>query len=475
MRLSMSVFALVSCVAVAAQAQLGGLGPMPGEERFSEMSGAGSNSAGAGLGVAGIDEDFFLQVTIKTELNLGPVGVGFAIPLNLRVMDRDPQNTEDFYGIVRREDWDETSEYLRAIRYVRLGHKRDDFYLRVGDLAADIGHGTIMARYLNNMDVNTRRLGAQFDVNTNYGGIETMVGDVGSLMSDDSSSSRVVGLRGYIKPLALLDPEGLLNIFAVGASWVSDMNAPYTYEVDESGAVLIESGKFVVDRSDALTIYGVDLEVELLHTPILDLVPYTDLNFIQGGGSGWHAGILATAKMPIGLDLKIPVRFEYRRFAGDYIPAYFGPFYEIERYAFGFGGSQLPKAQFIKEMSSEDAEEGLNGYYGDLAFDFAGIFQVGAYYEDYEGADPNLAVFLNVPALEIAQFKAYYERHHIKGAEDVFVFDNRSFAVAQAQYELFPYVFAVARLSRRWQLDPEKAKYVAVDDYNVGVEASFDF
>ena len=40
----------------------------------------------------------------------------------------------------------------------------------IHEIAADLGHGTIMGRYMNNVDINTYRLGSQFDVYTEYGG-----------------------------------------------------------------------------------------------------------------------------------------------------------------------------------------------------------------------------------------------------------------------------------------------------------------
>ena len=467
-------------IIVATSQQAYALTPIPGEDRFKSTLET-KNSMGAALGAGFIDEDFFLKLTLRSELNLGKIGVGLQIPLNLRVYDKKPKNDNDYYGLVRREDWDEKSEYLKVIRYVRLGNKRDDFFLRVGELAAQVGHGTIVNRYLNNQNINTLRVGAQFDINTHYAGFETLVGDIGSF-GTDTSQSRVVGGRIYVKPLAfVLAEDSLLNRLAIGASFVSDRNAPVTLatttepDTGEVFPVTTKEGVFSVEDESPANVYGADIEIQLLHNDLIDLVPYTDFNQIEGAGSGWHVGALATLKMPIGFELSIPVRVEYRRFRSNYTPAYFSTFYELERYTYPLGSDSFAtKLQTLRDMTDND---GINGYYADLAFDFAGLVQVGAVYEDYEGANPNMVAFANVPALEIVQFKAYYERINIQGTDDIFKLDDRSMVIAEGRYEMVPFVYLVGRFTRRWLLDGDAApaKFKPKDDWDVGVEVSFEF
>ncbi len=445
------------------------MGPIPGEERFAALAEAeGKNSAGGELGFGKLGEDFYLQLTPRLDLNLGKVGLGINVPLNLKVYDADPQGDE-LWGVVRAEDWDEFSDYLKVIRYVRFGHKHsgDLLYVRVGEIAAELGHGTIMTRYMNNVDVDTFRLGSQLDVYTKWGGVETVVGDYGSL-AGGTPESQLVGARLYVKPYAFVDPDSWLNIFAVGTTVVTDANAPRV-----RGDGLDDDGNFEVARAAPLTVYGFDLEVQALNTDIIKLTPYTDLNFISNAGWGFHLGTLFTFRFPIGFELTIPVRLEYRRFRNDYIPAYFSTFYEIERYAFvPAGAAAPPKAQVVADASSDG---GINGYYGDLAFSFAGIVQLGAIYEDYDGADPNVAAFLSVPALEVVQFKAYYTRTGVQGLDDLFTLDDRSLLIAEARYEVFTFVYLVGRFSRRWVPADDGDGFASQDDWKVGLEAAFTF
>ena len=469
--------------------------PIPGEERFAALKEGEQNSAGAELGFGKLEEDFYLQLTARVGLNFGKLGLGLQVPLNLRVIDEDPENNNDFYGVIRYEDWNEWQKFLKVIRYVRYNHKHTDdlLFVQVGELAAEIGHGTIMTRYMNNLDLNQFRVGSQFDINTNYGGVETVVGDFASLVAE-SPTSRLVGGRLFVKPVAFIDDTSLLNIFAIGTSVVTDLNAPREIEMqpktDSAGAPIVDAAgnpvlepviadhNLVIAEEGPQTVLGVDAEAKVINTDIIKLTPYTDLNFIGGAGWGWHLGTLFIFRFPVGFDLTIPLRLEYRRFKSDYIPAYFSTFYEIERYTYPLGGKgAAPKARAVRALPSG---KGINGYYGDLAFDFAGIIQVGGIYEDYDDGDPNLALFASVPALEIIQAKAYYTRTGITGSNDIFAFDDRSMLIAEARYELIQFLYLVGRFTRRWALDSEVGsktygEFEPSDDWKFGIEFSMQF
>jgi hypothetical protein len=88
-------------------------------------------------------------------------------------------------------------------------------------------------------------------------------------------------------------------------------------------------------------------------------------------------------------------------------------------------------------------------------------------------------LLLLVPALETLQFEAYYRRTGITGADDIFKFDDRSMAVAQAKYQMYPFVYLVAQASRRWVFQEgtidSAAGYEATDDWGVGVEFAYQF
>ena len=450
---------LVALVALLTAVPASALEPIPGEERFEalkEADGEGGGSGGASLGVNLIDGKTYLAVTPMFEFTMGPFGLGIRVPLNIAVPD----------GGLRSEDYDEPFDYLRIVRYARYGTKGAPVYVRVGELAASVGHGTIVSRYMNNLDLNSFHLGLQADVNTQWGGVETLFSDVGRLVGGGRSG--VNGARVYVKPYSFIDPESPLNIFNTGFSVFTDSDAPTLLVPGQ----VEEGGEPKDDTVKAATVVGIDADVELVRLPIIDVTPYTDLNFLGHGGWGFHLGTLATLKLPIGLT--IPARVEYRRFRSDYIPSYFGSRYELDRWSFGCSASPspVPKSQCVNQLSDDG---GLNGYYADLAFDILSLVQVGAVVEGYEGHDATFDAFLNVPALQILQFKAFYSRVGVKDTGDLFAFDDRSQAIVQARYQLMAYLYLVGRLKRQWVFNSTKGDFDPEDTTYAGLELSFDF
>lgn len=455
------VFLTTLTVALPAAA----LEPIPGEEKFEAIQqasgeGGSSGSGGAAMGVSLIDGKSYLAITPMFDISFGPFGVGLRVPLNIEMPD----------GGLREEDYDEPFDYLRIVRYARYGHKGQPVYVRVGELAASIGHGTIVSRYMNNLDLNSFHLGLQADVNTQWGGVETLFSDVGRLVGGGRSG--VNGARVYVKPYSFIDPSSPLNIFNAGVSVITDSDAPTALVPGETE----DGGEPKVATEKAATVVGLDADVELVRLPIIDVTPYTDLNFLGHGGWGWHLGTMATLKLPFGLT--IPARVEYRLFRNDYIPSYFGSRYELDRWSFACSAASapVPKSECVNLLSDDGF---LNGYYADIAFDILQLVQVGAVIEGYEGHDATFDAFLNVPALQIIQFKAFYSRTGVTGTDDLFAFDDRSQAIVQARYQLMAYLYLVGRLKRDWVFQPGVAgaqgEFKPEDTTYAGLELSFDF
>ncbi len=471
------------------------LEPIPGEERFEELQSRHAQeetsiSASAEFGQIG--EDFFISFNPRFDLNLGLFGLGLQIPINLRVIDLNPK-TDDNLDPLRKEDWDEPAEFLKFIRYVRFGNKRDFVYVRVGELIATIGHGTIMHRYVNNTDVDTFRTGLQVDLNTNYGGIETMISDIG-FFDPNYADSRLFGVRGYVKPVGFIDPESVLNIFQIGATVVVDENAPYELETEtvtllthpmfpdgitQQRAVLDDTGNFIISDKRPAVVFGFDVEAEVLNNWMFELIPYMDINFMpEGGDAGFHLGFNAALKLPLGLDFTIPLRVEYRHFGARYSPTYFGSLYEQERLVYGDGQSGVEAQPKLRAINDTTLTGGLNGWYGELAFDVGGYVQVGAIYEDFENSTGGiLAMFVSVPALDFLQAKAYYARWDITDVVDIFNLDERSLMVAQLRMQIpyVPILYFIARYTRQWEINPITANVEASEDWAFGLDFTYDF
>ncbi|RME19832.1 MAG: hypothetical protein D6806_17585 [Deltaproteobacteria bacterium] len=430
------------------------------------MAQTGSMNGDVNFGM--IDDDLFMTLNLGFSMDLGTIGFGVRVPLRLRLMDSDPQD-EEYGSVLRREDWDEWTDYLKVIRYFRYGHKGDTFHLVVGELwGASLGHGTIVGNYYNNVDLDHFKVGLQIDIDTDYGGAETMMNNL--------FQPTLFGGRAYVRPWSFVDPDSYLNNFAVGFTTVSDVTAPYAVAAQSA-----DGGYPEVTEEKATTIIGGDIEFRVLNLSWLNLTPYMDLNGIVGAGIGYHAGILSVFHLPASINLT--ARIEYRYMNPDYIPAYFDSYYEIQKFAYPYKDEstgteqQAPKRAVLERLGDKN----LNGYWAELVFKFADLFILGASYDDYDGPyNSNLRIYLDIPALEVIQFGAYYYRHNYEGAADAFKFDEKSLFLVEARYQFTSFLYVVAQYWRIWQLDNDPASgsygsYVPVDDWSVGLGASYTF
>src|SRR5207245_9678062 len=77
---------------------------------------------------------------------------------------------------------------------------------------------------------------------------------------------------------------------------------------------------------------GIDVEYEVFHNFLLDLIPYVDANRLFGAGNGLHAGALLNIRLPVPIiDVSLQTRLEYRLMQPGYIPEYFDQSYDLGR------------------------------------------------------------------------------------------------------------------------------------------------
>ncbi len=321
-----------------------------GGQAFADPSQLFSGEGGAfiGVGIGKIDGNVYATTLLNTDFSLGPVGVGLGLPLNLLVRNDASTGTREsktYGGLVRRRDFDQFENYLRVIRYVSYGHKRDELYVLAGQhWGSSIGHGTLVNRYNNALNLDRAKLGLALDVNTVWFGVETL--------ADSLVSPALLASRAYLRPFG---DTPILRGWAVGATVAVDRTAPRALATttSASGQTVLqadEHGAPVVALGEATYAAGVDTEFEAVHNSILSLIPYVDLNRLLGAGNGLHTGILADVRVPVPvLDIDLQARLEYRRLQAGYLPEYFDQQYDLARYQFalqlrgpGAGGRRPP-------------------------------------------------------------------------------------------------------------------------------------
>jgi hypothetical protein len=485
MRLRLFVITMLVAAASAAQDPAGGGQPQPNAsaangQAFADPSLLFGGTPGAYVGVAVNNiqgEGSYAATVINTEFNLGPVGLGLSVPLNLLVWNNDQccvgattRESKTYFGLLRRRDWDEAQDYTRFIRYVRYGNKRDPLYVLAGQLwSASIGHGTLVSRYSNSLSLDHPKAGLALDVNTDFVGAETLTDWVGN--------PNLMAGRAYVRPFGDMP---ILRGWAIGLSGATDRTAP----MGVAGPLQSDStGNPIVPNQRAIYAVGVDTEFEVLHNALISLIPYVDFNRIAGAGNGLHAGMLTDVRLPVPmLQVNVQAKLEYRLMQPGYVPEYFDQTYDLGRVQYavqqGAATRYVSKYDAAQAARNGDTSFSQSGYYGELAVAFAGLLQIGGLYADRQGA-PNgasMGVFASIPAFDTIKASAYYLRKNMRsGFSDAFHLDERSLLAASLAYKVMGPLYFRADFRRQWVLLPGQSQITAVDSFTAGMATFIAF
>jgi len=448
-----------------------------------------SGEVGIGLGFGQVDEDFFLSLSVQFGMQLTvprlacngffplpvdqrPADVpcttrlrfGLQVPLRLRVYDRAPETD----AVLRREDWDEVSDYFRVLRFVEYGDPTEPVYGRLGELAGVvIGHGTIMNGYYNIIDVDHHQFGMHSVLNSRYGGVE--------LMLDNFVDPEVLGYRLYTYPVRFIQPASFWRRYAVGTSLLLDIDAPERFErvdvsVDPNLPFKVSDDRNLVpEKTDVTGVLGIDQELQLVRESWIDFTPFWDTNFHLDGSPGIHLGAFTNVR-PLE-QLHLDTRTELRWLGNNYIPDYFSSLYEIERNTyFGFGGTGQPKRVVLEELDQGQ----ILGAYLEATLRLYQLLTLTAAYEDYQGPR-NAAILLRATLTDLGPFRlgGFYRRAGFNGLSDAFGLEN-ALMVGELRYQVNTWLYLSGQYSRLYRLQ-EDGSFDTVDDWNVGAGAALQF
>jgi hypothetical protein len=452
-RTALVVFLLLAAPG-AARAAVPADGPRAMSPPAEELGG----SAFGRIGFGQLDEDFFLTIAPGALLRFDRVAIGVHVPLRFRVVDQAPEQG----GVLRDEDWDEVSDFTRILRFAEYGLRGDPFHARIGELVGvTLGHGTIVDRYYNTIDVDHYQTGVEVQYDGWYGG--------GELLLDNVIDPNILGLRGFVRPLSFVPVDPLFQRLVVGLTYAADFQAPSRVRSDAQGAALVTGDVELSVATQVVTLFGVDLGWEVLRHEVVDLTPYVDVNFLNDLGTGVHLGVLMNVRLPSQTYLF--TRFEYRFATQRFEPSYLNSVYEIERYQLRGG---VPK---LRAVLDRPAGDGRHGFFGELTLLLFERVTVTLTYEDYQGANnSSFTALLRLPWLGPVLFQAYWAKRNFGGAEEMFSLDD-ALLVTEARVKILDWLYVYGEYARQWHLvdvatDP---RYETVNDWDVGVGASFDF
>ena len=404
-----------------------------------------------GVGMTWIDGEAYYLVSLAPEIAFGKFGVG--LDLNLHISSTNQK--------IRKEDFDETYDYIRIIRYLRYGSKGDEFYIRLGTLDyAKLGHGSILYNYKNSPSVDARKIGTELDVNFGKWGLETVYGDF--------TAASVLGVRGYTRPLQFTPAKTIpiIGNLEIGATFASDMRSDAS-DIGVNRSIASPTTFRFTSKQNAgsLSIIGLDMGLPLLHSPVVDMTLYYDFVKVLNFGSGMSVG-LETNFSGMGL-IKIFTKFE-RRFAqtDEYLPSYFNSFYELDRYSLTLDTAGViqnfsSKAQILSNTKSPGP-----GYFGSLLVDVLGTIQIEGSYQKLDLNPTSGILHLGTNTgdkIPLIMVSAGYDKRNIQNNKDIFTLDERSLLYAEVGYK--PYPFMVVSMLYTWTFAPEKDKDGNVTGY----------
>jgi len=405
--------------------------PMEGQGRFQ-----------GGLGMNWIDGKLNYTLHIAPEFSFNNWGLGL-----------DLQLTFDQEGKLRKENYNEFTDYLSIIRYVRYGLKNDPVYVKVGALDYyTLGHGSIIDYYNNSPTLDARKIGMVADIDFGKFGFESMYSNF--------LQSGVIGIRGYFRPFQFT-PQADIPIIGgleIGATYASDFNGKAGII---NGFYDKTKNSFVTTQDNgSISIIGFDIGLPLLNAGMLDVTLYSDYSKIINFGSGFATGL----KFDINAlgAVRGVVKLE-RRFNNDhYLPAYFDALYEIERFSVDTAnGTFSSKAAKLASLVDPG-----NGYYGELGLSVVGLLDITGTYERLDD-DPNsgklhIGTEIN-PEDGSFLLRAGYDKINIRGEGDMFKLDDRSYLFTEIGYK--PTSYLLVSIVYNWTFAPVRDLNDKIIDY----------
>ncbi|MGK9476683.1 hypothetical protein [Melioribacter sp. OK-6-Me] len=388
---------------------------------------SGNSYFGGGFGLNWINGAPHYTFRMFPEFTISKVGIGLDLNINF---------TAD--GKIRSENFNEFSDYLSLIRYVRYGQKNDPLYIRLGALDyTTLGHGSIVYLYNNSPSLDSKKIGLAFDADFNEYGFELVYSNFGS--------GGLIGGRFYVRPLKYTNLARLLVVgsLEIGATLVTDTD-------DNAG---VTSGKFIDSffvanqKESNTTVVGFDVGLPILRTEIADLDFYVDHSKIINFGSGTSIGMIFGFK---GFSIvKLFARIEKRFIGKEFIPSYFNSLYEIEKFALDYG-----KKTFSSKLNVLKQVKAGSGYFGELSGDWFGILKISGSFSKTVGVNDgilHLQVIFDSEQFPYT-FRAGYDKCGIEKFTDLFGTDEHSFAFAEAGYKFRKYF--LFSLFYSWTFEP---------------------
>jgi hypothetical protein len=383
-----------------------------------ENSGGFDITMGLSAGAAVLDGQVYNQIGIRPLITIGKLGIALDLSLYL-----------DADGNIRKENWDEASDFFEKLYFVRWARPGDPFYVKAGAIDNyTLGYGLLMNHYSNAVEYpSVIRTGMELGVQGKRFGFQAMVNnfsesfDGGGLFAGRFSMKVIGDLEIGISAVADINQyKGLQDKDNDGVpDFVDDFPTKKKYSVDTDGDGVPDAldpdrdGDGYTDNSQDPLIanndpdgtelkadpfnvknakdkgqlaFAADIAYPFIKKKYLQLTAYSQFAQFANDG-GWGATVPGIrAKFAF-----INAFAEYRIFDEKFIPEYFGTTYELERAL----ARTVVDSSFV--LTKRDALLGINeklkGYVIGADFNIADFVVFGAEYQNMSKNSLELKTF----------------------------------------------------------------------------------
>ena len=394
-------------------------------------------SGTAVIGATSIGGENYQQIGIRGDFPLGKFGFGLDIQLYL-----------DANGNIRKDDWDEWTDYLDKIYYLRYGQKNDAFYIKLGGLDYTyLGYANIVNGYSNMIEYPTiKRLGMEMAIEINDVKAEVFANNFKELFRDNSSI--LFGTRLSYKVLGDLE---------IGATIVTDLNEyngledkdedgipddidefpnnkdlateielyrskgitePAIFELTEAGLLSPTEKEDLFNlkkETSQSMVLGLDIGYPVFEGDKIKIDVYSQFSHIIEYGWG-----LTFPGVRVGIGDFLTLKAEYRKQSKEFLYGYYDYTYELERAFFQRNPIDSTLNVKTKKESLKNIEESLQGYFAGLSLNLSNWIILDIAYQDLRGNGRDVKSIRGELALgktlipKITTAKAYYYQNNVE-------------------------------------------------------------
>ncbi len=367
-------------------------------------------------------------------------------PFRLRVIDRDPQDD----GVLREQDWDEASDFMRIARRVSFVREWNewaiDFYLGEQN-NLKIGHGALVDAYFNSTQTDTYKGGVFLKGSWAGNGLEFMM--------DNVIVPEILVGRVFIAPLSWFLKSKWADRLEIGYTLGADISAPYLTQGTGTTSIPVTGG---------------DISFRAMDKTWLVLVPYLEL-MAMDGDLGVHVGLSGSVAASESKGVYLHLRGEYRYLGSDYHPAVFNPFYDYNRWYYDLGDpGQIPT--FADHLASPNDLPARHGGMVEVALEWTDGLRFGARY-DSEGKNRKHWVMFRFDLFPWKGYglSAFYAGQDLLGGTDLFSYD--SLIGLSARGRIWGPLNLFAEFTRRWRSIKDTTNMANELGGGVGVSISY--